>query len=119
MIQIINSLSPLEYQGDGAQNLILITHLIDLIREPKDNDIVVLEEPEQNLEPSLARWVFGELCSLTQKKTQQVGQLFVTTHAPALVGELKGAESLLIFSDNIQIPAHPPEADVPETENGR
>ena len=102
---------PLEYQGDGAQNLILITHLIDLIREPKDNDIVILEEPEQNLEPSLARWVFGELCSLTQKKTQQVGQLFVTTHAPALVGELKGAESLLIFSDNVQNPAHPPEAE--------
>ena len=107
---------PLEYQGDGAQNLILITHLIDLIREPKDNDIIVLEEPEQNLEPSLARWVFGELCSLTQKKTQQVGQLFVTTHAPALVGELKGAKSLLIFSDNIQVPAHFPEADVNKTE---
>lgn len=106
---------PLEYQGDGAQNLILITHLIDLIREPKDNDIVVLEEPEQNLEPSLARWVFGELCSLTQKQSQQVGQLFVTTHAPALVGELKGADSLLIFSDNILIPAHPTEADAPET----
>lgn len=94
---------PLEYQGDGAQNLILITHLIDLIREPKDNDIIVLEEPEQNLEPSLARWVFGELCSLTKNQTPQVGQLFVTTHTPALVGELKGAESILVFSDNIQI----------------
>jgi energy-coupling factor transporter ATP-binding protein EcfA2 len=103
---------PLEYQGDGAQNLILITHLIDLIREPKDNDIVVLEEPEQNLEPSLARWVFGELCSLTQKQTQQFGQLFVTTHAPALVGELKGAESLLIFSDNLYSPENPQEANV-------
>ena len=98
---------PLEYQGDGAQNLILITHLIDLIRAPKDNDIVVLEEPEQNLEPSLARWVFGELCSLTQKQNQQIGQLFVTTHAPALVGELKGAESLLIFSDNLPSPENP------------
>ena len=55
---------PLEYQGDGAQNLILIAHLIDLLREPKDNNIIVLEEPEQNLEPSLSRWIFGELCSL-------------------------------------------------------
>lgn len=103
---------PLEYQGDGAQNLILITHLIDLIREPKDNDIIVLEEPEQNLEPSLARWVFGELCSLTQKQTQQFGQLFVTTHAPALVGELRGAESLLIFSDNLHSPEQPQEENV-------
>lgn len=92
---------PLEYQGDGAQNVILIAHLIDLIREPKDNDIVVLEEPEQNLEPALARWIFGELCSLAHKKNQQIGQLFVTTHSPALVSELKGADSLLIFSDNI------------------
>jgi len=71
-----------------------------------------LEEPEQNLEPSLARWVFGELCSLTQKQTQQFGQLFVTTHAPALVGELKGAESLLIFSDNLHSPENPQEANV-------
>jgi len=104
---------PLEYQGDGAQNLILIAHLIDLIREPKDNDIVVLEEPEQNLEPSLARWVFGELCSLTQNQTPKIGQLFVTTHTPALVGELKGAESLLVFSDNIQFPVHPPKVGCP------
>jgi predicted ATP-dependent endonuclease of OLD family len=95
---------PLEYQGDGAQNLILIAHLIDLIREPKDNDIIVIEEPEQNLEPSLARWIFGELCSLTQKKMKQVGQLFITTHSPALVSELRGAETLLIFSDNSQTP---------------
>jgi energy-coupling factor transporter ATP-binding protein EcfA2 len=91
---------PLEYQGDGAQNLILIAHLIDIIREPKDNDIIVIEEPEQNLEPSLARWIFGELCSLTQKKMKHVGQLFITTHSPALVNELKGAETLFIFSDN-------------------
>lgn len=103
---------PLEYQGDGAQNLILITHLIDLIRAPKDNDIVVLEEPEQNLEPSLARWIFGELCSLTQKHSQQFGQLFVTTHAPALIGELKGAESLLIFSDNLLSFENPQEENV-------
>jgi len=99
---------PLEYQGDGAQNLVLIAHLIDLIREPKDNDIIVLEEPEQNLEPSLARWIFGELCSLTKKKDKQVGQLFITTHSPALIGELKGAETLLVFSENVLFPTDPP-----------
>jgi AAA15 family ATPase/GTPase len=91
---------PLEYQGDGAQNLVLIAHLIDLLKEQRENDIIVLEEPEQNLEPSLARWVFGELCSLTQNKTKKTGQIFITTHSPSLVGELKGADSLLIFSDN-------------------
>lgn len=104
---------PLEYQGDGAQNLILIAHLIDLIREQKDNDIIVLEEPEQNLEPSLARWIFGELCSLTMKKNRQVGQLFVTTHSPALVNELRGAETLLIFSDNPQFPITQQEENLP------
>ena len=96
----VNKLSlPLEFQGDGAQNLILIAHLINVIKESKDNNIVVLEEPEQNLEPSLSRWIFGEICSITQNQKNQCGQLFLTTHSPSMVGELKGAESLMIFSD--------------------
>lgn len=95
---------PLEYQGDGAQNVILITHLINLIKESNNNEIVVLEEPEQNLEPSLARWVFSEICSITHMHNDHLGQILVTTHSTAMVSELKGAESLLIFSDSLYSP---------------
>ena len=91
---------PLEYQGDGAQNLILLFHLIELLRERGTASIIALEEPEQNLEPALARCVFGELCSLSHGPQDQRGQVFVTTHSPALVNELKGADNLLIFSQH-------------------
>jgi predicted ATP-dependent endonuclease of OLD family len=90
---------PLEYQGDGAQNLILLFHLIELLRQGGTNSIIALEEPEQNLEPTLARCVFGELCSLSDDAEDQQGQVFITTHSPALVSELKGADSLLLFSE--------------------
>jgi predicted ATP-dependent endonuclease of OLD family len=91
---------PLEYQGDGAQNLILLFHLIELLREGGTGSIIVLEEPEQNLEPALARCAFGELCLLSRRPENQRGQVFVTTHSPVLVNELKGAECLLIFSEH-------------------
>jgi len=90
---------PLKYQGDGAQNLVLLFHIIKLLREAGTNTIVALEEPEQNLEPALAKCIFGELCSLSLgSEDRPQGQVLVTTHSPALVGELRGADSLLIFS---------------------
>jgi energy-coupling factor transporter ATP-binding protein EcfA2 len=95
---------PLEYQGDGVQNLLLLFHLIDLLSEGSSNTIVGLEEPEQNLEPALARWVFGELCSLSRDDGNRRGQIFVTTHSPALVNELKGSESLIIFTEELPDP---------------
>jgi len=100
---------PLDYQGDGAQNLILLFHLIELLRERGTASIIALEEPEQNLEPALARCVFGELCSLSHGSQDQRGQVFVTTHSPALVNELEGAESLLIFSQHQGIHESQPE----------
>jgi putative ATP-dependent endonuclease of OLD family len=95
---------PLEYQGDGAQSLILLFHLIELLRERETDSIIALEEPEQNLEPALARCVFGELCSLSCNPENQRGQVFVTTHSPVFVNELKGAECLLIFSEHQAAP---------------
>jgi len=93
---------PLDNQGNGFQNLILLFHIIGLLRESRKNVIIAVEEPEQNLEPALARCIFGEICSLTaDAEEKHCGQVFVTTHSPSLVGEFKGAESLLIFSNNI------------------
>ena len=107
---------PLEYQGDGIQNLLLLSHLAALLRNEERNHIVALEEPEHNLEPALARSVFAALCSLADRAGTpnahdgpsvaehggvgtRCGQVFVTTHSPALVNELTGSESLIIFAE--------------------
>ena len=103
-----NVLLPLDYQGDGAQNLILLAHIIDLLRDEHTNNIIALEEPEQNLEPSLARWVFGQLFELTNRAS---GQLFISTHSPSLLQELQGAEALLIFYEH-QSNSFPKKKDV-------
>ncbi|MDI6872208.1 MAG: AAA family ATPase [Bacillota bacterium] len=84
---------PLEYQGEGVQNLLLLLSIIELVAKPGTHCIVALEEPEQNLEPALAEWVFTELCS---RSSVSDSQLFVTTHSPALVGSLGGADQLLM-----------------------
>jgi len=83
---------PLEYQGDGVQNLILLMSVCQLLRSQDTQSIVMIEEPEQNLEPALARWIFGEL-SETEGITNQ---LFISTLSPALAGEIRGADSLQI-----------------------
>jgi len=91
---------PLRHQGRGAQNLLLLLHVVEMLRSHGSSSIIALEEPEQNLEPSLARCVFGELCSLVRVQgVTQTGQIFVTTHSPSLVSELTGPDSLLIFAD--------------------
>jgi len=100
---------PLEYQGDGVQNLLLLAQILGVLRENQLDSIIALEEPEQNLEPSLARWIFGELCTISYnpvandqdaaKEAPRRGQIFVTTHSPALVNELRGPESLIVFAE--------------------
>lgn len=96
---------PLEFQGDGAQNIILLFHLIELLKSRQSNNIIALEEPEQNLEPALARWIFGELCALADRSHNEsnqtstsCGQIFISTHSPALVNELRGTDALIVFS---------------------
>lgn len=96
---------PLEFQGAGAQNIILLLHLIELLKSRQSNNIIALEEPEQNLEPALARWIFGELCALadggsseSSQATISYGQIFISTHSPALVNELRGTDALIVFA---------------------
>lgn len=98
---------PLSCQGHGVQNALLLAYLIDGLRSPETSSIVVLEEPEQNLEPPLARWIFRELYEAgrpvdgTNKEDEVTsGQAFVTTHSPVLVTEADGAECLVIMQES-------------------
>jgi predicted ATP-dependent endonuclease of OLD family len=92
---------PLEYQGNGIQNLFLIITLAEIIKQQAGTNhcIVMLEEPEQHLEPSQVKWVYSELCKCfgSDSGGANQNQLFITSHSPALVGEIKGADRLILM----------------------
>ncbi len=98
-------LLPLSSLGDGVQNMLLLLQISKMKSSSETQQtIIALEEPEQNLEPSLAKWAFVEICRNFTEQTVQKGQekecktkrgqIFITTHSPSLIAELKGAESL-------------------------
>jgi len=105
---------PVSMLGDGSQNLLLLMQIVQALKQEDASLIVAIEEPEQNLEPSLAKWVFNQITSTPgiviksnfgdnqdeagKKKKKRMGQLFVTTHSPALIGELQGADSICRLS---------------------
>lgn len=94
-------LLPLSSLGDGVQNLLLLLQISKSAGEGDDGQrIIAIEEPEQNLEPSLSKWAFTEICRnfSKTKNSSKKGQIFVTTHSPSLISELKGAESLCRIS---------------------
>lgn len=88
-----NHLLPLDHQGDGVQNLLLILNIIRLATG--NSTIIALEEPEQNLEPAIARWTFSQIADLSQERANQT---FITTHSPALLQELNGTDPILLAS---------------------
>ena len=81
---------PLSYQGDGIQNALLLATLSSK-GTTKTQSIEAIEEPERSLEPWRVRSLFMKLAS------QKSSQLFITTHSPIAVGEIKGADSLLLL----------------------
>lgn len=91
---------PLEYQGDGIQNLFLIITLSEIVKQRAGSDhcIVALEEPEQHLEPSQVKWIYSELCNCFKSNgATGINQIFITSHSSALVGEIQGADSLILM----------------------
>lgn len=106
---------PLEYQGDGIQNIFLLISLAEIVQlcGKSQRAITVIEEPEQHLEPSQAKWLYSELCkcfltapqcknNIVQKgeSDREIilnNQLFITTHSPALVGEFAGIDCLVMM----------------------
>lgn len=96
---------PLKYQGHGFQNMVLLLTLLHLMTSPDSSlSILVVEEPEQNLEPVLAKWLMRRICQVgelvsngdTVGSARQIApQVFITTHSPALVSEIHGADSII------------------------
>jgi len=105
---------PLSYQGDGVQNALLLGLLVPGEEEGKPEDsasktgrpakresiktvggqrISAIEEPERSLEPWRVRSLFSRL---EQKSTRN--QIFISTHSPVALGEVGGAESLIILA---------------------
>jgi len=85
---------PLSYQGDGIQNALLLATLSS--KSTTTQSIEAIEEPERSLEPWRVRSLFANLAS------QKSSQLFITTHSPIAVGEIKGADSLLLLVPNLR-----------------
>lgn len=74
---------PLEYQGLGIQNLILIGAILQLAEKTGESNLIfAFEEPEQNLEPHMQQWV-GERLLNTYGDEGRV-QSFITTHSQAV-----------------------------------
>jgi len=98
-----NSFSvPLSYQGDGIQNALLLATLSSK-SATKTQSIEAIEEPERSLEPWRVRSLFANLAS------QKSSQLFITTHSPTAVGEIKGADSLLLLVPKLKSDGQPPQ----------
>ena len=83
---------PLEFQGSGIQNSIVVAGILRMIAEEEkfQNLILAIEEPEQNLEPYNQRLVLQallEYCDYSKKENQEGThyQLFATTHSPEIV----------------------------------
>jgi len=84
---------PLKYQSRGIKNLMLLISLQEVMR---DNGILFLEEPEQNLEPFMQRKIIKKLSSSNN------GQMFFTTHSIEIVQVYEFEKIFLMKHGNIQ-----------------
>jgi predicted ATP-dependent endonuclease of OLD family len=73
---------PIEMQGSGMQDAILISTIFRIISEDKNQNLVLaFEEPEHNLEPYYQRLIAKRL----QKPDSKRFQLFVSSHSPDII----------------------------------
>ena len=73
---------PLVYSGMGTKQLAVLSLSTAALKE---NPIITLDEPERGLEPYRQRLLVERLTAAVGTK----GQVFMTTHAPAILGSLK------------------------------
>ncbi len=97
---------PWNLEGTGVQSLLLLRAIIESAKSSTVRPITAIEEPEQHLGPSLARWLFAGLFPAMKSKPEDpevnteeptLSQLFVTTHSAALVAELRGIDPVLLL----------------------
>lgn len=73
---------PIEMQGSGMQDAVLISTIFRIISEDKrQNLILAFEEPEHNLEPYYQRLIARRLQNPDSKRFQ----LFVSSHSPDII----------------------------------
>jgi len=73
---------PIEMQGSGMQNAVLISTIFRIISEDKSQNLILaFEEPEHNLEPYYQRLIARRLQNPDSKRFQ----LFVSSHSPDII----------------------------------
>lgn len=73
---------PIEMQGSGMQDAVLISTIFRIISEDKSQNLILaFEEPEHNLEPYYQRLIARRLQNPDSKRFQ----LFVSSHSPDII----------------------------------
>ena len=73
---------PIEMQGSGMQDAVLISTIFRIISEDKNQNLILaFEEPEHNLEPYYQRLIAKRLQNPDSKRFQ----LFVSSHSPDII----------------------------------
>lgn len=79
---------PFSYQGKGFQNILSIllsTRLMNIVEKNfPSKSIILLEEPEQNLEPQLQGSILETLKNIVEAKENKK-QFIITTHSPHIL----------------------------------
>lgn len=77
-----NTEIPIEMQGSGMQDAVLISTIFRIISEDKSQNLILaFEEPEHNLEPYYQRLIARRLQNPDSKRFQ----LFVSSHSPDII----------------------------------
>ena len=90
---------PINYNGLGFNNLI---HIRNLIKQKKDNDynILLIEEPEAHLHPSMQYKLLQYINGLKLRKMSEnsfiMNQIIITTHSPNITAATNMMDMLIM-----------------------
>ncbi|MBD5341634.1 MAG: AAA family ATPase [Bacteroides sp.] len=118
---------PISYNGLGYNNLIYISLLLAKIQADTDikrmgenaviYPILIIEEPEAHLHPSMQ---YKFLSFLKNHQTNKVRQIFVSTHSPQIAAAVSLKEIICVERDKMEkIHIAYPFRTFPDTDEGR
>ncbi len=88
-----------QQMSDGVLRLLAVTSLLYLDHIPT---VITFEEPENGVHPQLIREVVQILRELTQRKSPNRCQVFVTTHSPYVLDEFYDHPEQVYCMDRLQ-----------------